>query len=69
MTFMYFFEFFKFKRRKYYVVEWSGGSKDITKYTTIIKAFNPLQARMKVEKQHALPIFISSIKEGKELVL
>ena len=51
------------------MVEWSGGSKDITKYTTIVKAFNPLQAGMKVEKQHALPIFISSIKEGKELVL
>lgn len=56
--------FFKFKRRKYYVVEWSYGSEDTIRYTTIEKAFSPLQAGMKVEKQHALPIFIYSIKEN-----
>lgn len=49
---------------KYYIVEWSYDNIGEYRYTTISRAFHPMKAGIKVQKQHALPIYIYSIKEG-----
>ena len=47
-----------FTKKDIYVVTWSFEERNVSKYTTMVKAEDAAHAMLKVSEDHALPIFI-----------